>query len=208
MISSRLYLAAPVEEGNPMASEKLTTTAGAPVADNQNSITAGPRGPVLMQDYQLLEKLAHQNRERIPERVVHAKGWGAFGTLTVTHDITRYTTRRGFLEDGQEDRHAHAFFDGGRRTGRRRRRARRARLRHEILHRGRQLGPGRQQHAGVLRARSLKIPGLHPHAEAPSAHQPALADGDVGFLVALARKSAPGDDPDVGPRPAESRRCI
>ncbi|MFC3675312.1 catalase [Ferrovibrio xuzhouensis] len=74
----------------------MTTTAGAPVADNQNSITAGPRGPVLMQDYQLLEKLAHQNRERIPERVVHAKGWGAFGTLTVTHDISRYTRAKLF----------------------------------------------------------------------------------------------------------------
>ena len=65
----------------------LTTSAGAPIADNQNSITAGPRGPVLLQDYQLIEKLAHQNRERIPERTVHAKGWGAFGTFTVTHDI-------------------------------------------------------------------------------------------------------------------------
>jgi catalase len=69
----------------------LTTTAGAPVADNQNSITAGPRGPVLLQDYQLVEKLAHQNRERIPERVVHAKGSGAFGTLTITGDISKYT---------------------------------------------------------------------------------------------------------------------
>ncbi|QDT41888.1 Catalase A [Gimesia alba] len=56
----------------------LTTTGGAPIADNQNSLTAGPRGPVLLQDYQLLEKLAHQNRERIAERVVHAKGWGAW----------------------------------------------------------------------------------------------------------------------------------
>ncbi|MBP9951605.1 MAG: catalase [Cypionkella sp.] len=70
---------------------RLTTTAGAPIADNQNSETAGPRGPVLLQDYQLLEKLAHQNRERIPERVVHAKGWGAHGTLTITGDITRYS---------------------------------------------------------------------------------------------------------------------
>ena len=69
----------------------LTTTAGAPIADNQNSLTAGPRGPLLMQDYQLLEKLAHQNRERIPERAVHAKGWGAYGTLTITGDISRYT---------------------------------------------------------------------------------------------------------------------
>ena len=65
-----------------MPTKTLTTTAGAPVADNQNALTAGPRGPVLMQDYPLLEKLAHQNRERIPERVVHAKGWGAYGTFT------------------------------------------------------------------------------------------------------------------------------
>src|SRR5579862_9902996 len=67
----------------------LTTSAGNPIADNQNSVTAGPRGPLLMQDYQLLEKLAHQNRERIPERTVHAKGTAAYGTLTITHDITR-----------------------------------------------------------------------------------------------------------------------
>lgn len=72
-------------------SKGLTTSAGAPVSDNQNSMSAGPRGPLLLQDYQLMEKLAHQNRERIPERVVHAKGWGAHGTLTITHDITRYT---------------------------------------------------------------------------------------------------------------------
>ena len=70
---------------------RMTTTAGAPIADNQNSITAGARGPVLLQDYQLIEKLAHQNRERIPERVVHAKGWGAHGTLTITEDISKYT---------------------------------------------------------------------------------------------------------------------
>ena len=71
--------------------KNLTTTAGAPIADNQNSQTAGPRGPVLLQDYQLIEKLAHQNRERIPERVVHAKGWGAYGTLKITNDISKYT---------------------------------------------------------------------------------------------------------------------
>ncbi|HLH12248.1 MAG TPA: catalase [Methylovirgula sp.] len=85
-----------------MASEKLTTTAGAPVPDNQNSVTAGPRGPILMQDYQLIEKLAHQNRERIPERVVHAKGWGAFGTLTVTHDISKYTRASVFSKMGKK----------------------------------------------------------------------------------------------------------
>ncbi|WP_300298414.1 catalase [Ferrovibrio sp.] len=80
----------------------MTTTAGAPIADNQNSLTAGPRGPVLMQDYQLIEKLAHQNRERIPERVVHAKGWGAFGAFTVTRDITRYTRAGIFSEVGKK----------------------------------------------------------------------------------------------------------
>lgn len=79
-----------------------TTSAGAPIADNQNTLTAGPRGPVLMQDWQLLEKLAHQNRERIPERVVHAKGWGAYGTLTVTHDITRFTRAKVFERVGKK----------------------------------------------------------------------------------------------------------
>ncbi|BCD67849.1 catalase [Nitratiruptor sp. YY09-18] len=76
--------------------KRLTTSAGAPIADNQNSLTAGPTGPVLMQDYQLLEKLAHQNRERIPERVVHAKGSGAYGTLTITNNITKYTKAKLF----------------------------------------------------------------------------------------------------------------
>ncbi len=80
----------------------LTTSAGAPVSDNQNSLTAGPRGPVLMQEYQLFEKLAHQNRERIPERVVHAKGWGAFGTFTVTQDITRYSRAKIFGAVGKQ----------------------------------------------------------------------------------------------------------
>jgi catalase len=72
-------------------SDQLTTSAGNPIADNQNALTAGPRGPLLLQDYQLIEKLAHQNRERIPERPVHAKGWGAHGTLTISGDISRYT---------------------------------------------------------------------------------------------------------------------
>ncbi|WP_420225963.1 catalase [Pigmentiphaga litoralis] len=70
---------------------KLTTATGAPVADNQNSRTAGARGPVLLEDFHLLEKLQHFNRERIPERVVHAKGSGAYGVFEVTKDISQYT---------------------------------------------------------------------------------------------------------------------
>jgi catalase len=80
----------------------LTTASGTPVADNQNSITAGARGPVLMQDFHLLEKLAHQNRERIPERTVHAKGSGAYGTLTITNDITKYSKAKVFAPVGKK----------------------------------------------------------------------------------------------------------
>lgn len=80
----------------------LTMAGGAPIADNQNSITAGERGPVLMQDVHLLEKLATFARERIPERVVHAKGAGAYGTFTVTHDITKYTKAKIFSEVGKK----------------------------------------------------------------------------------------------------------
>ena len=81
----------------------ITTTAGNRLADNQNSLTAGARGALLLQDYQLLEKLAHQNRERVPERVVHAKGSGAFGELVITHDISRFT-KAAVLQKGAKTR--------------------------------------------------------------------------------------------------------
>ena len=83
--------------------KKLTTTSGNPIADNQNSLTAGSRGGIMLQDYQLLEKLAHQNRERIPERAVHAKGSAAYGTLEITHDISRYT-KANVLQKGEKTR--------------------------------------------------------------------------------------------------------
>jgi catalase len=80
----------------------LTTAGGNPVGDNQNSLTAGPRGPIALSDFHLLEKMAHFNRERIPERVVHAKGSGAYGTLTVTHDISAYTKAKLFDTIGKK----------------------------------------------------------------------------------------------------------
>ena len=82
--------------------KKLTHTSGAPVADNQNAMTAGPRGPMLLQDGWFLEKLAHFDREVIPERRMHAKGSGAYGTFTVTHDITRYTKAKIFSKIGKK----------------------------------------------------------------------------------------------------------
>ena len=82
--------------------KKLTTASGKPYVENENTMTAGPRGPVLLQDFILHEKMAHFNRERIPERVVHAKGSGAFGTFTVTHDITKYTKAKIFSAVGKQ----------------------------------------------------------------------------------------------------------
>lgn len=78
--------------------KRLTTSTGMPVDADQDSQTAGPKGPVLIQDTHLIEKLAHFDRERIPERVVHAKGAGAFGYFEVTHDVTKYT-RAAFLSE-------------------------------------------------------------------------------------------------------------
>ncbi|RAZ61474.1 catalase [Campylobacter hyointestinalis] len=79
----------------------LNTASGNPIADNQNSLTAGARGPVLLQDYQLIEKLAFQNRERIPERTVHAKGSGAYGELEITEDISKFT-KASVLQKGEK----------------------------------------------------------------------------------------------------------
>lgn len=87
-----------------MSQEKLTTASGRPYFENEDSLTVGPQGPVLLQDYYLHEKLAHFNRERLPERVVHAKGTGAFGTFKITHDITKYTKAKIFSKIGNECR--------------------------------------------------------------------------------------------------------
>lgn len=85
-----------------MTEKKLTTAAGAPVVDNQNAMSAGPRGPLLMQDIWLMEKLAHFDREVIPERRMHAKGSAAYGKFTVTHDISQYTRAKMFSQIGKQ----------------------------------------------------------------------------------------------------------
>lgn len=81
--------------------EHLTTNQGAPVSNDQNSLTIGEHGPVLLQDVHLIEKLAHFNRERIPERIVHAKGAGAGGYFEVTNDVTKYTKAKFLSEVGK-----------------------------------------------------------------------------------------------------------
>ncbi|WP_025027035.1 catalase [Caldalkalibacillus mannanilyticus] len=82
--------------------KKLTTNQGAPIGDNQNSRTAGERGPTLLEDYQLLEKLAHFDRERVPERVVHARGAGAHGVFKVTNSMKKFTKAAFLQESGKE----------------------------------------------------------------------------------------------------------
>src|SRR5699024_8063501 len=82
--------------------KKLTTAAGAPVPDKHNSKTAGTRGPVLLEDLWLIEKQDHWNREVIAERRMHAKGSGAYGTFTVTNDITKYSKAAIFSEVGKK----------------------------------------------------------------------------------------------------------
>ena len=81
----------------------LTTNQGAPVKDNQNSLTAGERGPALLEDYPLIEKLAHFDRERIPERVVHARGTGAHGYFESYGNVSQYTCAKVFHYRGLID---------------------------------------------------------------------------------------------------------
>jgi catalase len=88
-------------EVNMNEKKTLTTDAGIPVGDHQHALTAGPRGPLLVQDWPLFERHAHFNRERIPEGVVHAKGSGAYGTLTITNDLTRYSRAQVFATVGK-----------------------------------------------------------------------------------------------------------
>jgi len=180
----------------------LTTGSGAPVSDNQNSVTAGPRGPVLMQDFHLLEKLAHQNRERIPERTVHAKGSGAYGTLTVTHDITKYTRAAALSKVGKK---TEAFLRFSTVAGERGAADAERDVRGFALRFYTEEGNWDivgNNNPGVFRPRSPQISGLYSYPEASSQDQSALADGNVGLLVAVARKHAPGHYSNVGPRSA------
>src|SRR5690625_314817 len=90
------------EQSQNQNSDRLTTLFGNPVGDRENTMTAGPRGPIVMQDPYFLDMMAHFDREVIPERRMHAKGSGAFGTFTVTHDITKYTKANLFSEIGKQ----------------------------------------------------------------------------------------------------------
>ena len=150
-----------------------TTDAGIPAPSDSHSLTVGPDGPILLQDHYLIQKMAQFNRERVPERVVHAKGSGAHGFFEVTQDMSDFTRADLFNGVGKRTPMFARFSTVAGELGSRGHRPRPARLRAEVLHAGGQLRPRRQQHAGVLRARPVELPGLHPLAEAPRRHRPA-----------------------------------
>ena len=145
-----------------------TTDTGAPAPSDRNSLTVGPDGPILLHDAHFLNQMAHFNRERIPERNVHAKGSGAFGEFETTEDVSAYT-KAALFQPGVDDRDARAVLHRRRRAGLPRHLARPARLRAEVLHDRGQLRPGRQQHPGLLHPRHDEVPALHPLARSAAA---------------------------------------
>ena len=161
------------EDGKPR--KTLTTRQGHPVYDNQNQRTIGDRGPATLENYQFLEKMSHFDRERIPERVVHARGATAFGYFeatarSATSRSRSSPARSSSRRPGKQTDVALRFSTvaGGRDSSEAI--ARPARLRGEVLHRGRQLGPRRQQPRRLLHPRRDQVPRLHPLAEARPGH--------------------------------------
>ena len=182
----------------------LTTNQGVAIADNQNSLKAGLRGPALLEDFILREKITHFDHERIPERIVHARGSGAHGYFECYEPLARSHAR----VDLRGSRQAHAgirpLLHRGRRARIHRHRARRARLRRQVLHRRGQLGSRGQQHPGVLHPGRDEVPRPHPRGQAGAASRDAAgcvrARHVLGLRVADARIDAHAHVGDVGSR--------
>lgn len=177
----------PEDEADEAKRQTLTTNSGEPVPDNQNSKSAGPEGPLLMEDYHYFEKMAQFNRERIPERVVHAKGGGAFGTFTVTNDeIREYTMADLFSKEGTEtDLFVRFSTVAGSKGAPDTVRDPRGFALKFYTEEG-ELGPCGEQYAGVLHPRSVEVLGLHTHPKGGSRQWAERPHPTVGLLVALA----------------------
>ena len=176
----------------------LTTRQGHPVYDNQNQRTIGDRGPATLENYHFLEKMSHFDRERIPERVVHARGVPRVRLLRGLRQGRRRADRQVHPREalpggGQAHRPRAALLDRGRRPRLLRGRPRPARLRGQVLHRGRQLGPGREQPRRLLHPRRDQVPRLHPLAEAGPGHVPPGAEPPARLHQPVARVAAHGD---------------
>ena len=182
---------------------RLTTQQGAPVADDQNTLRAGERGPSLLEDFHFREKIFHFDHERIPERVVHARGFGARGFFEPYESLGRAHARRPVPASRRTNPGVRALLDGGRQQGLVRSRPRRSRLRREVLHTGGELGSRRQQHPGVLHPGRDQVPRPRPLREAGARSRVSAgaigARQLLGLHLADARGHAHGDVDDVGP---------
>ena len=158
--------------------EHLTTDQGLRINDDQNSLKAGDRGPSLLEDFILREKITHFDHERIPERVVHARGAGAHGYFQVYESLSRYTKAKFLQDPVAPDAGLRALLDGGGLPGIERPRARRPRLRRQVLHAGGELRSRREQHPGLLHPGRRQVPRPGPRGEAGAAQRDAA--GGVG----------------------------
>ena len=141
---------------------RLTTQQGIVVSDDQNTLRAGERGPGVLEDFHFREKIFHFDHERIPERVVHARGYGAHGYFENYEPLTEHHPGRPVLRGRAAHPGVRPVLHRGREQGLQRPGPRRARLRDQVLHQGRQLGPGRQQHPGLLHPGRHQVPRFHP----------------------------------------------
>ncbi len=144
---------------------RITTNFGVPVSDDQNSLKAGPRGPALLEDFVLREKIQHFDHERIPERIVHARGSAAHGYFELTKSLAGYTRAKVLTEVGKRTEVFARFSTVAGGAGSVDTPARRPRLCGEALYGRRQLGPGRQQHPGLLHPGRDQVPGPDPRGE-------------------------------------------
>ena len=177
----------------------MTHATGTPVVDNTNIQTAGPRGPALLQDIWLIEKLAHFDREVIPERRMHAKGWGAYGTFTVTKDITHYTKAKIFSQVGKQTPMLVRFSTvAGERGAADAERDIRGTALKFYTEEGNWDIVGNNTPVFFF-SRSAALFGPEPRDQARSAHRNALGRQQLGLLVAPAGSAASGDHCDVRP---------
>ena len=155
--------------------ERMTTSTGTPLGDGQNSLKVGDRGPTLLEDFAFRDKMFHFDHERIPERVVHARGYSAHGTLECLEAIPDLTRAAPFQRKGKTDRGVRPVLHRGRQPRLRRPGPRRPWLRGEDVHRRGQLGPRRQQHPGLLHPGRDEVPRPRPRGQGGAG--PRLAAG-------------------------------
>ena len=162
------------EDGHPV----LTTAQGGPIADDQNTLRVGARGPALIDDFHFREKIFHFDHERIPERVVHARGYGAHGFFETYESLAAYTRADLFQRPGEKDACVCSVLDGRRQQRLSRSCARRAGFCGQDVHSGGQLGFGRQQHPGVFHSGRHQVPGRSSRCQAGT--RPGVSTGSDG----------------------------